>query len=146
MQKDFDRPLNERGKRDAPEMAKRLVKREVEIDGFVSSPAKRAYSTAVAFADVFDVKEKHILKFPYLYEATSTDFYRVISELDNDLKTVAIFSHNPGITQFVNELTATKIDDMPTCAVFAMKCDIKKWKDFLEAEKHFWFFDFPKLG
>ncbi len=141
---DFDRPLNERGNKNAPEMAKRLIKKDIKIDLFVSSPAKRALSTANYFAEEYDRKAKSIITVPSLYHAASDAFYSVIKELDNDAKTVAIFSHNPGITDFANELTDSRVDDMPTCGIFAVKADIKKWKDFVETKKEFWFFDYPK--
>jgi phosphohistidine phosphatase len=145
-QQDFDRPLNDRGNRDAPVMAKRLLKREVEIDAFVSSPANRALSTATYFAEAYGKKHKHIIQVESLYHAEVNVFYKVVDELDDDFKTVAIFSHNPGITEFVNSLTNTRIDNMPTCGIFAVKAGIKSWKDFSAAEKDFWFFDYPKLG
>jgi phosphohistidine phosphatase len=143
---DFERPLNERGNKNAPEMAKRLLKKDVKIDAFVSSPAKRALATAAYFAEEYGKKVKNIIIVPALYNAAAESFYTGIEDLDNDDKTVAIFSHNPGITEFANSLTDTRIDDMPTCAVFALKVDIKKWKDFREAKKEIWFFDYPKAG
>jgi phosphohistidine phosphatase len=143
---DFERPLNERGNKNAPEMAKRLSKKDVKIDAFVSSPAKRALSTATYFAEEYGKKVKNIIIVPALYNAAAESFYTAIEDLDDDDKTVAIFSHNPGISEFANSLTDTRIDDMPTCAVFAVKVDIKKWKDFREAKKDFWFFDYPKAG
>lgn len=145
-QQDFDRPLNDRGKRDAPIMAKRILKRGVEIDAFISSPANRALSTAIYFAEAFNVKKKHIIQVDILYHAAVNVFYKIIDELDDDYKTVAIFSHNPGITDFVNTLTDSRIDNMPTCGIFAVKAAIKTWKDFASAEREFWFFDYPKLG
>jgi phosphohistidine phosphatase len=141
---DFDRPLNDRGKKNAPEMAKRLVKKDIKIDAFISSPAERALSTATHFVEEYDKKPKNIIEVPSLYHASTESFYSVIEELDNDFKTVALFSHNPGITDFANELTKTRIEDMPTCAIFAIKADIKKWSDFREGQKEFWFFDYPK--
>ncbi|HEX8332365.1 MAG TPA: histidine phosphatase family protein [Segetibacter sp.] len=145
-QHDFDRPLNDRGNRDAPMMAKRLLKREVDIDAFVSSPANRALTTATYFAEAYDRKQKHIIQVESLYHAEVNVFYKVIDEFDDDFKTVAIFSHNPGITEFVNSLTNTRIDNMPTCGIFAVKAGIKNWKDFAAAQKDFWFFDYPKLA
>ena len=141
---DFDRELNPRGKRDAPEMAERLIKKEVEIDAFVSSPAKRAITTAAFFAEAYHQKVKNILPVSSLYEPTITAFRNAIENLDDKFKTIALFSHNPAITEFANQLTAVKVDDMPTCAVFAVKADIKKWREFSEARKEFWFFDYPK--
>ncbi len=144
-QKDFDRPLNERGKKDAPAMAKRLHnEKDIQLDAIISSPAKRAFTTAKFFAVEFNVKKKNIIQYPHLYEASIEKFYEAVSNLNDDYSTVALFSHNPGITAFVNELTNTRIDDMPTCAVFALHIRTKSWKDFRDAEKDFWFFDYPK--
>lgn len=141
---DFDRPLNERGLKDGPEMAKRLIKKEIRIDCFVSSPAKRALTTASLFAEAYDKNSKDIITAPTLYEATTEDFYNVLETLDADFKTVALFSHNPSITNFANQLTSVTIDDMPTCSVFAVKADGKSWKDISTIPKKFWFFDYPK--
>lgn len=144
--KDFDRPLNDRGKKDAPDMAKRLKDQDIEIDAFVSSPAKRARKTAEAFIKEFDEKKGDILFTEKLYLASPSAFYEVISELDDKLDTVAIFSHNEGITSFANMLTETRVDNIPTCGVFAVKVKTEHWADFEKAEKEFWFFDFPKSG
>jgi phosphohistidine phosphatase len=144
-QKDFDRPLNDRGKKDAPAMAKRLQKeKDIALDAIISSPAKRAFITAKFFADEFNVKKKNIIEWPELYEASIDKFYKAVINLADSYITVALFSHNPGITAFVNELTNTRIDDMPTCAVFALHIKTDRWEDFRNAEKEFWFFDYPK--
>ena len=69
-QKDFDRPLNDRGKKDAPAMAKRIHKeKNIELDAIISSPAKRAFTTAKFFAEEFNIKKKNIIEWPELYEA-----------------------------------------------------------------------------
>lgn len=141
---DIDRPLNERGKKDAPEMAKRLKDRKVDIDLFVSSPAKRARKTASFFAEEFGVKKDDIKRVDELYMASSNAFLKTIKELSDKKEVVALFAHNPGITEFANSLTDVRIDDMPTCSVFALKVDTKSWADFEHAEKRFLFFDYPK--
>lgn len=143
---DFDRSLNHRGKTDAPAVAKRLIKQDINIDYFVSSPAKRALSTATFFAEAYDKKAKNIITIPSLYEPTVQAFYSAIKNFDNDSNTAAIFSHNSAITDFANQLTSVTIEDMPTCAVFAVKAAIKNWKEFTSATKEFWFFDYPKAG
>lgn len=141
---DFDRPLNERGKKDAPEMATRVKEKGIELDHFVSSPAKRARKTAKYFAEEFGFKKDDIKLVEELYGATQSEFLQAVKEIDDNYKTVALFSHNPGITDFASSLTNVRIDDMPTCAVFALQIEIDKWKDFLNAEKKFLFFDYPK--
>ena len=143
---DFDRPLNDRGNHDAPEMAKRMLKRDIKVDLLVSSPAKRAFKTAEYFAEAYDIKNKHIVRVPSLYEAELSTFYDVVSWFEDEAKTVALFSHNPGITDFANSLTQTRIDNVPTCGIFAVNILIKNWSDFRTGEKQFWFFDYPKAG
>ena len=142
---DFDRPLNEKGKNDAPKMAKRLIQKKITIDAFISSPAKRAKKTAKLFMKEFDVKEKKLILIPTLYHASVEDFYTAIQEVDNSFKNIAVFSHNPGITYFANELIYDiKIDIMPTSSVFAVTSAVNNWSDFRHAEKEFLFFDYPK--
>jgi phosphohistidine phosphatase len=143
---DFDRPLNERGKRDAPVMAHRLLDKKVEVDAFISSPAKRAKRTAKTFAEAFKRDKEEIVYEEDLYGAGNEVFYRVISEAKNKWESIALFSHNPGLTDFANLLTETRIDNIPTCGIFAVKADCRDWKEFRDAKKEFWFFDFPKNG
>jgi len=141
---DFDRPLNSRGETEAAAMTQKLIKKDIKIDYFVSSPAKRALTTATFFAKGYGQKLKDITTVSSLYEPTTDAFYNVIENLDDSFTTVAVFSHNPTITEFANQLTSVKVDDLPTCAVFAVKADVKKWKEFLFADKNCWLFDYPK--
>ena len=144
-QKDFDRPLNDRGNHDAPIMAERLLDKNIKIDAFISSTAKRALTTAKYFAKAYDQTEQDIIKVAELYEAPYDVFYDVISKVDHAFNSIAVFAHNPGITAFANDLTDTRIDNMPTCGIFAVRIDIKKWKQFEVAPKTFWFVDYPRL-
>lgn len=141
---DFDRPLNDRGKQDAPEMAKRLKKKGILPGVFISSPAKRAHKTAKYFAETFGVEKEEILLVEKLYLAPVSAFMETIATIDDKHKSAVVFSHNPGITEFANVLTSVKIDNMPTCSIFAVQADTENWKDFLREEKNFLFFDYPK--
>lgn len=143
---DFDRPLNDRGKSDAPEMAKRLLERNLSIDEFVASPAKRTRKTAKIFIETLNESESKLRFEETLYHAPLPVFYEVISRFYDDSECVALFSHNPGITDFVNSLTTYRTDNMPTCGVFAVSAAIDHWKDFADAEKTFMFFDYPKMA
>ena len=142
---DFERPLNERGKKDGPEMAKRLLERNIAIDAFVASPAKRAKKTAELFCETYKQKIEDIIFISALYHAPAREFYEVIKTFDDNLNTVAIFAHNPGISYFVNDLVNdARVDNMPTCAIFAVQINISHWKDFSKANKELLFFDYPK--
>ena len=144
-EKDFDRPLNERGKKDAPEMAEKLLASKIKIDAFVSSPAKRARKTCKYFMEVYNKEKKDMVLLEELYNAPVSVFYDVTKNLKNDFNSVALFSHNPGISAFVNTLCkSVDIDEMPTCAAFAVEVSTDDWSNFEIAEKRFLFFKYPK--
>ncbi|MFN2457141.1 MAG: histidine phosphatase family protein [Chitinophagaceae bacterium] len=143
-QEDRERPLNERGKQNGPEMAKRLKKKGVKPDLLVSSPAVRALRTARYFAKEFKFGKKNIVLEEKLYAAGVDAFHEVVAALRDKYNAVALFSHNPGITEYVNTLSEVHVDNMPTCAVFAVTADTNQWASFKEALKSFLFFDYPK--
>lgn len=143
---DFDRPLSDRGQRNAPEMAQRLLSKGISIDQFISSTAKRALQTAIHFIKVYRRNPEEIILHEELYHAPANIYFDVITALDNKLSSIAIFGHNPGITEFVNQLTEKQIDDMPTCGIFAAQLAVKDWKNFRSTHKEFLFFDRPRDG
>jgi phosphohistidine phosphatase len=140
---DFDRPLNDRGQKDAPEMAERLLQKKIAIDAFVSSPAKRAKKTAVIFAKAYGREKDDIRLEEALYHAAESDFFNVISQLPETINNAAVFSHNPGLTDFVNRLTDIRIDNVPTSGIFAVSFD-GQWQSFKDTPRQFLFFDYPK--
>ena len=141
---DFERPLNDRGKKDAPSMAERLYERGIKIDAFVSSPARRARKTAEQFAKRYKKEKEDLVLKTELYMASDEAFNSVVEKLDDDFDCVAIFSHNPGITDFANSLTDARTDNIPTSGIFGVSIDAKKWNKFKDAKKNFLFFDYPK--
>ncbi|MBU3713513.1 MAG: histidine phosphatase family protein [Ferruginibacter sp.] len=144
---DFERPLNERGKRDAPVMAKRILDRNCTIDLFVSSSAVRAKETCKFFSAAYGVENKKIIFLDRLYHASPETIEKVIGSVDNKHNNVAVFTHNPGVTEYVNTLIPDlTIDNMPTCGVFCIEADIEAWDKFAGANKRFVFFDYPRLN
>jgi len=145
-QSDFDRPLNARGSKDADEMPRHLLAKINSIDAFISSPAKRAKTTAEKFAAAYKVSKEKILFVEGLYLAHESFFYELVSNTSDSFNTIAVFSHNPGITEYANTLTpAIKTDNIPTCGIFAVKSAIDSWKDFGAATRELLFYDYPKL-
>lgn len=143
-QADFDRPLNDRGHSDAPMMANRMIERGISIDAIISSTALRAITTATYFAKAFDIETDLIVQHDFLYHASPEKFAKAIVLIPDEINTAAIFAHNPGITEFVNQLTSTEIDDMPTCAIFAITLQTDCWKNWATAKKEYWFAEWPK--
>ena len=141
---DIERTLTEQGESDAAVMARRLMEKRIDIDAFVSSSAKRARQTTQIFMNECKHGEKKLLLAPSLYEGSVKDFYCVIDSLNDEDDTVALFAHNPGITDFINSVECSPVYNMPTCAIYGIKIKINHWKEFAAAEKEFLFFDYPK--
>jgi phosphohistidine phosphatase len=144
---DFKRPLNARGLKDAGEMAMRLKSKINTLHLLVSSPALRAKTTAGIFLETFALNARHLLLEDSFYLAPPAVFEQYIRTAADLPDTIAIFAHNPGITDFANSLTRSiKTDNIPTCGIFAISAAIAHWSDFTAAEKTFLFYDYPKLG
>ncbi len=127
-QPDWDRVLNKRGQRDAPEMARRLRARKLKPEAILSSPAVRALSTATIMARELKVPAGIVRQDERLYLAAPSDMLAVIRELGGDAAHLMVFGHNPGITELANRLSAgDRIDNMPTCAVFTALFDVESW-------------------
>ena len=125
--KDFDRPLNKRGEKNAPEMAERLVKKNLIPNQLVSSPALRAITTAGYFADVFNIKKSEIRKEQHIYEASSKTLLQIINQFDNQFNFIALFGHNPGLTELVINLCNADLYDIPTCGMVMIEFPFKDW-------------------
>ncbi len=144
-QEDWDRPLNTRGQRDVPEMARRLRGRRLKPDRILTSPAVRAITTATIMARELRVAPSLLTPEERLYLASPADLLAVLRELGGTSRVLMVIGHNPGITEFANRLSADEtIDNMPTCAVFAAKFKLADWRSLdwghgQEAE-----FDYPR--
>ncbi|AEI79181.1 phosphohistidine phosphatase SixA [Cupriavidus necator N-1] len=125
---DRERPLNDRGRQDAPEMGKRLAERKLKPDLLLSSPALRALTTAQLIADELGYARKDIALDDQLYATSAEELLAVVRALDKKLDCVMLFGHNPEFTDFAHRLS-DEITDMPTCAVARFSFDTKAWED-----------------
>lgn len=141
---DFDRPLNKRGKRDAPVMGKQLKQQQVMPDVIISSPARRALKTAKIIAREIDFPEKQIITDHSVYMADEQQLLTVIQNIDDSFQTAMLFGHNPGFTLFANTLSDYQIDNIPTCGVFCVDFEVASWKEVAAQRGAFQFFDYPR--
>lgn len=142
--RDHDRPLNKRGKRDAPLMANVLKKKGIKPDLIYSSTAERALEFAKVIAEILDFKKKKIVSTKDLYMADVKEMLGILRSVEDSAKTVFMVSHNPYITEFANSLCNYNLDNIPTSGVFCIEFDVKKWKDIDLGKGKFVSFDYPK--
>ena len=123
---DHARPLNARGERDAPRMG-RLVRAERLVpDLIISSDAARARATAEAMAEAARYPGTILLE-PRLYHASTTEILDVLrTTIDEDVASVMIVGHNPGLEELVARLTGV-LETFPTAALAQIRLPIDDW-------------------
>ena len=141
---DFERPLNKRGRRDAPFMGKLLAQQGVQPDLVISSPANRASTTAKFFCDEISYPFNEVLLESKLYLADSDQIIEVLHSIEDRVKIIMLFAHNPGITELSNHLTDHRIDNIPTCGIVSLKLSAESWEDLGPDSCEFIFFEYPK--
>lgn len=142
---DIDRPLNARGKRDAPVMAEFLTKQINSIDAIVSSPAKRARKTALHFAKAYGLEKDDIQIVDGIYHASPNQILENIFSFQSDWSTVLLFGHNPGFTYFADEYADQSIDNVPTCGIVHIQTEIENWQDLDPTKARVANFYYPKM-
>src|SRR2546425_2975919 len=124
---DHDRPLNKRGKRDAPLMGRLLKKEDLVPEIIISSTAKRARSTAEAVANASGYKGEIVFD-KSLYAAGTDAYLSVMHDLSNEYARVLIIGHNPSLEELLEMLTG-EIHLMPSCSLAHVKLRVDKWSE-----------------
>jgi phosphohistidine phosphatase len=141
---DHDRPLNERGFRNAPEMGRRLSDRGVSPDALISSTAQRARTTAEIMAGSLNYPKDQIVFDRALYHASATELQEYIGGLNDAHTSVMLFGHNPGMTSLLSHLFGFALDNLPTCGVVYLKFSAESWADASRSMPCEATIDFPK--
>ena len=124
--KDFDRPLNKRGLRDGPNMASKMKSVVDYVDLALCSPAVRTRATMSLFAN--EITFGNIVFNKHIYHAWPDALVQILQELDDDLKSIMVFGHNPGFTEVFNLFAKAPIANLPTCGIFELECR-STWDD-----------------
>ena len=141
---DEERPLNKRGKHDAPLMGNLLRQKSEMPDVIISSPAKRALSTAKLFASELGYAKENIVVKEELYMADVSDFLEIIRNINDSAESIMLFGHNPGITYFVNFISGSDIENLPTAGTVKINLDISSWLEAGKIKGKLVFFEYPK--
>jgi phosphohistidine phosphatase len=141
---DRDRPLNKRGRRSAPDMGRRLAAQDHLPELIISSPAKRAFSTARKIANELGYERSEIMTDESLYFSGTGGMLEFLENLDDGYQKVMIVGHNPAMTTLLNILSDSSIDNMPTCAVAVIDYPMASWSELRSIEGQLLAYDFPK--
>lgn len=126
---DHDRPLNKRGRKAAPSMARHLSGLGLEMDVVLASSAVRVQETLRLLQETW-LADAEILHEPSLYLASAEEIARVIHGLHDSWNSALVIGHNPGMAELVGRL-ADEWLDMPTAAVASFSSDTESWTNAL---------------
>ena len=142
--KDRNRPLNERGERDAPLMGRRLRDRGARPALIITSPAVRALRTAQIIAREIAYPEEFLQREEDLYLASPDQIVAVIARQASSFRDVIVCGHNPGLTELANRLTGSGIDNVPTSGLVVIGLNLAQWSDLDGARGELLLFDYPR--
>ncbi|OYU95911.1 MAG: phosphohistidine phosphatase [Bacteroidetes bacterium B1(2017)] len=125
---DYQRDLEDRGKKDAQAMGIALAKTNYKPDFLVASPAKRTRKTAQLVAKELKLAESIQELDSHLYNAGISDLMYVIHQLNESYHTVMIVGHNPSMTSIIGYLTNTFAEHIPTSGIVVVSFNTKSWK------------------
>jgi phosphohistidine phosphatase len=141
---DMDRPLNKRGRRNSPDMGRRMRVQGHKPDLIISSPARRAFSTARNIARELGIDESEIITDEDLYFSGAEAMLRVLEAVDDRYRNVMLTGHNPTMTYLLNQLVKTSVYNMPTCAIAIIGFDMASWADLYSTDGVLLGYDYPK--
>ena len=141
---DHERPLNPRGERDAPEMARRINEAGIRPSLIVSSPATRAWNTAKFLAKEISYPNEFLQRDNKLYGAGLDTLIRYLASQDSGFNSILMVGHNPGLTEFANYLVPDVTNNLPTAGVLSVQIDSDDW-DLRDAKSiTLALYDYPK--
>lgn len=143
---DFERPLNERGRRDAPAMAQRLKQLQQMPDLLLSSPALRAITTARVFARELGIPPESVQLSSRIYEAELDTLVDLVRGFDSGVQHALMFGHNPGFSDLARWLASGPLQDLPTCAIVTLELPIRTWADLCPGRGRLLSYLYPKDG
>ncbi|WP_027000222.1 SixA phosphatase family protein [Eisenibacter elegans] len=142
---DFYRPLNERGKRDAPFMAQILLQRHPQLDAMIVSPAERTRLTALSFVNVLQLDKTRIHYNDSLYYGTLEDQIQLVSSFPDEWSEALIIGHNPELTQLHNYWSSTPLPNIPTTGLVRLDFQQEHWAALNDQQAaNQVFFEFPR--
>jgi phosphohistidine phosphatase len=142
---DVDRPLSERGDRDAPRMGKRLKARHARPGLLLASHATRAQRTAKLVARALGRPADSIATVESLYLAEPAAILAAVAAQDDAHSCLVVVGHNPGLTDLANQLLPDlALDNLPTAGAVAIDFAANRWRDIGDAPAKLAYYDYPK--
>ncbi len=141
---DLDRPLNKRGRSDAPFMGQEMASRDVKPQLILSSPAVRALTTAMLVGRELAYDADDIVVDERIYGATKEDLLELVQSASDEVESLMLVGHNEAISEFTNFLSPEQLASLPTTGIVALEFDCESWQEITRENAKLLFVDFPK--
>ena len=131
---DMERPLKQRGVKNVTTLGKILSKDRLKPNQILTSPAKRALDTAEIVHQCLHLKKAQFVVNSDLYDCDFAALYRLVTELDDDLKRIMIVGHEPTLSSFVNHFLQNPLEKLVTASLTTMKFGVGSWREITPTE------------
>lgn len=142
---DFERPLNKRGMNDTKKIGQELNQLDFNPEKIIASTSVRTTATIQLLCEHINYNFKNVEFNSTLYHPSRENFMRILEDLPDELESVALVSHNYGISEFADYLTENFMEAMPTCAVVCIELDIDSWKEIVRGLGTTKWYIYPKM-
>jgi len=141
---DAERPLNKRGKRDAPFMGEQLKVQEVMPDLIYASPARRAKETARIIAEAIGYPVQDIRLREEIYTSDLNLLLQVVQKTEDTIANLFLVGHNYVLTDLAESLTSEVLGNIPTCGIVCIAFNVTSWREVTGGRGEMLYFDYPK--
>lgn len=141
---DIDRPLADRGTRNAHDMAQRLLNLGMVPELILTSPASRALNTALIMSRIWEMEPETLQIHDTLYMAYTSEINEVLAIVPDTIQNLAIFGHNPSFTIYANQFLDEPLDNLPTAGVVIITLESESWEGVNRTQVKGSYLDYPK--
>jgi phosphohistidine phosphatase len=142
---DIERPLNDRGIRDAPRMAELVAKQNLMPDAIYCSPAQRTLTTASFFIHKLKLQPELLHIKDEIYNSNQNRMDQLIRSFPEKTKCAFLIGHNPTLTDWINRYAAQMIDNLPTCGIAWFEFNTTSWSSISYSNANLKKLWFPKM-
>lgn len=141
---DHERPLNNRGRRDAPLMGQRMMERNDSPAVIHCSSSVRGTSTALLVAQEIGIADGDVRRLSEGYTFDAEEVLYLVRQFDDSETSIMLVGHNPAFTVLANQFSQQAIANVPTCGLLKLVSKAEHWTEFKPENTELLYFDYPK--
>lgn len=141
---DRQRMLDRTGLQNATKMGLHFKEQDLRFDQIITSPAERAYMTALLISEQLKLEATKIHQNEVIYEASVRTLLQTVNQLKDQWDSVLLIGHNPTVTYLTEYLSKAEIGNIATCGVVQLTFDSPHWEEVSEGTGQLVTYDYPE--